>query len=919
MADTNINLNLNLKGGQVVKNAFQDLSKGLDSISKGGQATNKSLSNIDSNLISLNKTSKVTSNLMSTLKTAFIGLAAGIGIKAVIDEAADLENALIGLTSVARSTGQNVDFITSKAKELASDGIIPLADVSATLKSLLASGLDAQKSIDVFEALRNAAAFNRQGQLSLAEAVKGASDGIKNQNSIMVDNAGITKNLSILVKEYASSVGKSVAQLSEQEKRMAIANGVIREARMFQGDYNRSLQTFTGALSAVKGNFRFLLADLGEVITKSPHVINSINLITEGIKYFREFVNKAKISINDFVNNGLTNAIKSFNISNAIISTVVTAFILLGKTVAINIGVAISALSKFIISLGLVSKAMTALKAVASLGLAIALDVLIFKVLEIKDEMGGFSGLLLRVKNDFLTFFNFLKIKFEEIKISAIEFVNYGLGSIVNGLSKVTELFGKKIEFSGFDLGLQESLDNISKINDETDRLQQEITDTIDKSTREQAEKIRSNLEAGYNDAINKMKEKAKDQIEQKVVVVPQVDRKAIEEAFKAASANPFEVLFKAVFSKEALAGIKKDFEALKISIDPKISATLLGAAAGISKSLISGGKTFLTTFIKSAGKFAEKIVGPLGSILADLLSSIIETFGIDPALFKDMIVQTFSDLPEIIGNTIYNLVALTSGKLVSDMVEGFINNIPILVERLTESLVTQLASPFYWTRIAVVAVSAFIRSIPEIIQGFINGFRNGFDDIFKSFNKAGKYIEEAGKIFSKVPEFITGAAKSFVSFIKNGAVNFVSKIIEGAGKFIEQLIKKIPGVGNILGGSGGGGIIGTVTGAIGSIGSALGFAEGGYVPPGYPNDTFPARLTSGEFVIDRTLANKLSEYIDSNNNKTINSGITDNLLVRVIDLLERPLNTSATVELDNREFAKILLQMDRTNQRIAI
>jgi hypothetical protein len=34
-------------------------------------------------------------------------------------------------------------------------------------------------------------------------------------------------------------------------------------------------------------------------------------------------------------------------------------------------------------------------------------------------------------------------------------------------------------------------------------------------------------------------------------------------------------------------------------------------------------------------------------------------------------------------------------------------------------------------------------------------------------------------------------------------------------------------------------------------------FAQGGIVPPGYPNDTYPARLSSGEMVIP---AKKLPE-----------------------------------------------------------
>ena len=34
-------------------------------------------------------------------------------------------------------------------------------------------------------------------------------------------------------------------------------------------------------------------------------------------------------------------------------------------------------------------------------------------------------------------------------------------------------------------------------------------------------------------------------------------------------------------------------------------------------------------------------------------------------------------------------------------------------------------------------------------------------------------------------------------------------------------------------------------------------------VPSGFPNDTFPARLTSGELVIDRSTVDKLNRFID--------------------------------------------------------
>lgn len=52
---------------------------------------------------------------------------------------------------------------------------------------------------------KDSAAFGRQSSLSLGEAVKSATEGIKNENSILVDNAGVTKNVSMMWEEYADA------------------------------------------------------------------------------------------------------------------------------------------------------------------------------------------------------------------------------------------------------------------------------------------------------------------------------------------------------------------------------------------------------------------------------------------------------------------------------------------------------------------------------------------------------------------------------------------------------------------------------------------------------------------------------------------------------------------------------------------
>ncbi len=249
-----------------------------------------------------------------------------------VQEAKELENALIGLQSVAGNLGQNVDFITNAAKELSADGLIPLSQTAASLKNLLATGLDGQKAIEVFKALRDSAAFNRQGQLELGEAIVGASEGLKNDLSIKIDNAGITKNLSNITKEYAKEIDKSVVQLTDAERAQAKYVGILKEARVFQGDYNNLLITFSGAQSKASGEFKFLLAEFGQFITQSPVAVTILKGIGDGFKGLKQILIDNRENIQAFVNQGLKAFINLVPPSIEIISLLGSTLGFVGRT-----------------------------------------------------------------------------------------------------------------------------------------------------------------------------------------------------------------------------------------------------------------------------------------------------------------------------------------------------------------------------------------------------------------------------------------------------------------------------------------------------------------------------------------------------------------------------------------------------------
>jgi hypothetical protein len=183
------------------------------------------------------------------------------GVKAVIDETRKMQSALLGLRAVSEHAGVGIQQAWAAVTELTKDGLISVSDAAKSLQNLLARGYNLDQSISTIQRLKDAAAFNRVAHLSMSEAVLTATEGLKNENSILVDNAGVTKNVSVMWKEYAKQIGKTVDQLSLQEKVQAEVNGILRETTAQAGNAAQAAEGVEGKIA----NFNKALIDLKNV------------------------------------------------------------------------------------------------------------------------------------------------------------------------------------------------------------------------------------------------------------------------------------------------------------------------------------------------------------------------------------------------------------------------------------------------------------------------------------------------------------------------------------------------------------------------------------------------------------------------------------------------------------------------------
>lgn len=200
--------------------------------------------------------------------------------KESVDAARELSDAMTGLQSIMDGQGRSFSRAQKFIEAYTADGLVPATNAINAYKNLALRGYDDSQIQQVMTALKDSAAFGRQASYSMGEAVQSATEGLKNENSILVDNAGVTKNVAKMWEEYAASIGTTANNLTQQQKIQAEVNGILEESRYQAGDAAKVAGTFSGQLMQLSFHFNNLKAAVGNaIIPVAQKVLPVINTI----------------------------------------------------------------------------------------------------------------------------------------------------------------------------------------------------------------------------------------------------------------------------------------------------------------------------------------------------------------------------------------------------------------------------------------------------------------------------------------------------------------------------------------------------------------------------------------------------------------------------------------------------------------
>lgn len=264
-----------------VKSGVNNAKSQIEGLSSSVNTSSQKMSNAFSNL------GKVIGRVFAITSVLAFG-------KACVDTATKTQNAWIGLNSILTGkTGTTEAF--SKAQtfinEYVKDGLVPLNNAVASYKNLALRGYNSDQIEKTMNALKNSATFARQSTYSLGDAVQTATEGLKNENSVVVDNAGVTKNVAKMWEDYAKSIGKSTNQLTQSEKIIAEVNGIQEETKFQMNDSSLYAMTYSGAIARISTAYTNMKSAIGSVIQPivklfTPAIEGALNMVTRLFQAF---------------------------------------------------------------------------------------------------------------------------------------------------------------------------------------------------------------------------------------------------------------------------------------------------------------------------------------------------------------------------------------------------------------------------------------------------------------------------------------------------------------------------------------------------------------------------------------------------------------------------------------------------------
>jgi hypothetical protein len=239
--------------GQV--KAQDNLKKSTEELGQGAEEASKGFSVLRNAMGTALGVAAV--NLVTNLTGRLKGFA-----MASFDAAARVEELDIAMNSIGEATGLGADTIKDATQSIRENGI-ELAAAQQIAIEFAQNQLDLASASKVARVAQDLAVIAGQNSTATTQLL---TQAIITGNSMLLKSAGISRLASEGYDEYAKSIGKSVRQLSAQERQQAVTNLILKEGERVAGTYEGAMNAAGKVLRSFKRIINDIQIEIGKVL-----------------------------------------------------------------------------------------------------------------------------------------------------------------------------------------------------------------------------------------------------------------------------------------------------------------------------------------------------------------------------------------------------------------------------------------------------------------------------------------------------------------------------------------------------------------------------------------------------------------------------------------------------------------------------
>lgn len=216
----------------------------------------KSISSVDGQIAKLNKSFSALGVQLDTIDIYMISAFKVTALWGLVDLVAKstlgfakLENSIRGVAAISEYMGINVKDALDSINQVSQQHSISVDKLASSYRNLVQHGMSLDQvktSIDAL--LLSGAVLGTQGGIPLEQAVERVTEGFLNQRSAITDNTHLTKNLDMMWRDYAITVGIVGRELTAQEKVMAEVAYLIELKSALLPGYTESMKGLEGQI-----------------------------------------------------------------------------------------------------------------------------------------------------------------------------------------------------------------------------------------------------------------------------------------------------------------------------------------------------------------------------------------------------------------------------------------------------------------------------------------------------------------------------------------------------------------------------------------------------------------------------------------------------------------------------------------------